>query len=224
VTLAHRGLLFLDELAEFKRDALEGLRQPMEDGKVTISRVDGTVTFPCRFALAAAMNPCTCGYLGSDRCTCTPSAVRRYQKRISGPLLDRFDLHVEMSRLTLEERFEPAEDNVSPRLRAKVEEARERQLLRFEGTGIPFNAAIPGGHVVDFCLFSDSGFERFKDLVTSADLSTRSVDRLAKVAQTVADLARSDLVEGVHVDKAAFFVARSVYRKTMSGNCADWLA
>ena len=212
ITLAHLGVLFLDEIAEFSRSTLETLRQPIEQGWVTISRVGGTLQFPCQFTLVAAMNPCPCGFFGSDKCVCNDAAIDKYQSKISGPLLDRIDLQVELKQLTTEERFAPSEEDVSPRLRAKVESARERQRKRFEGTTTPFNAAIPGGHVGDYCNFSTSGFAHFKETIDSKRLSTRSMDRFAKVARTVADLADSDTVEPIHLEKAATFVIGGMLR------------
>jgi magnesium chelatase family protein len=212
ITLAHLGVLFLDELAEFSRNTLEALRQPIEQGWVTISRVGGTLKFPAQFTLVAAMNPCPCGFFGTDRCVCPNAAIEKYQNKISGPLLDRIDLQVELKTLTTEERFAESEDGVSPRLRAKVEQARERQRIRYEGKQIPFNAAMPGGHVRDYCNFSVEGFERFKTTIDCNRLSTRSMDRLAKVARTVADLAASDALEAVHLDKAASFVVGGMLR------------
>ena len=206
ITLAHLGVLFLDELAEFSRSTLEALRQPIEQGWVTISRVDATLKFPCQFTLIAAMNPCPCGYFGTDRCLCSDSAIEKYQKKISGPLLDRIDLQVDLQPLSTEERFAEVEDNVSPRLRKKVEIARDRQANRFEGTDIPYNAAIPGGHVREYCAFSDGGFASFKQAIESNTLSTRSMDRLAKVGRTIADLDNSDALEQSHVEKAVDFV------------------
>jgi magnesium chelatase family protein len=213
ITLAHLGVLFLDELAEFSRATLEAMRQPIEQGWVTISRVGGTLQFPCQFTLVAAMNPCPCGYFGTDRCVCNDSAISKYQQKISGPLLDRIDLQVELKSLTTEERFAETEDDVSPRLRAKVESARERQRKRFDGKSVPFNAAMPGGHVREYCQFSDAGFDRFKAIIDSSRLSTRSMDRLAKVSRTVADLASADTIDPPHLDKAAQFVVGGMLRE-----------
>lgn len=212
ITLAHLGVLFLDELAEFPRATLEAMRQPIEQGWITVSRTGATLKFPCQFTLVAAMNPCPCGFYGTDRCTCRDSEVDKYQKKISGPLLDRIDLQVELKPLTTDERFGNAENDVSPRLRAKVERARQIQVDRFAGTGIPFNAAIPGGHVRDYCRFSDAGFAHYRTCIENNTLSTRSVDRLAKVSRTIADLAQSDSVEPQHVQKAASFVIGGVLR------------
>ena len=157
ITLAHLGVLFMDELPEFPRPLLETLRQPIEQGSIRISRTGASLEFPCRFTLVAAMNPCPCGYAGSDRCSCSDADVERYQAKLSGPLIDRIDLQVELKPLTTDERFAETEDGVSPRIRAKVERARERQYARFMGKDIPFNAAIPGGHVREYCGFSQEG-------------------------------------------------------------------
>ncbi|MDH3582955.1 MAG: ATP-binding protein, partial [Phycisphaerae bacterium] len=212
ITLAHLGVLFLDEFAEFSRSTLEALRQPIEQGWITISRTGATLKFPSQFTLVAAMNPCPCGFYGTDRCRCREADVNKYQKKISGPLLDRIDLQVEMKPLTTDERFAEVEAGVSPRLRAKVERARQIQVDRFEGTDIPFNAAIPGGHVRDYCAFSEAGFAHYKDCIESNTLSTRSMDRLAKVGRTIADLAESKTVEPEHVDQGASFVVGGILR------------
>ena len=213
ITLAHLGVLFLDELAEFPRATLEALRQPIEQGWITVSRTGATLKFPSQFTLVAAMNPCPCGFYGTDRCTCREAEVDKYQKKISGPLLDRIDLQVELMPLSTDERFAETENDVSPRLRVKVEQARQAQTERFEGTGIPFNAAIPGGHVRDYCQFSDEGFARYKVCIENNTLSTRSMDRLAKVSRTIADLASAKTVDPIHVDKAATFVVGGILRE-----------
>lgn len=213
ITLAHLGVLFLDELAEFEPGALESLRQPLEDGEVRISRVGFRVTYPCRFTLVAAMNPCPCGHFGSPLCRCSHNEVRKYQRKISGPILDRIDLQVEMARLSTTERFAETTSEASPKLRAMVEEARERQVKRFEGTGIACNAAIPGGHVTDYCNFAPPGFERYREVIDSKVLTTRSMDRLAKVARTIADLAAFEQILPAHVDKAAGFVTGGMLRE-----------
>lgn len=213
ITLAHLGVLFLDELAEFPRSSLEALRQPIEQGWITVSRIGATLKFPCQFTLVAAMNPCPCGFYGTDRCVCRESDVDKYQKKLSGPLLDRIDLQVDLKPLTTEERFAETEENVSPRLRAKVEFAREMQRKRFAGTDIPFNAAIPGGHVRDYCAFSDGGFASFKECIENNTLSTRSMDRLAKVSRTIADMADSKTVDPPHVTRAATFVVGGMLRE-----------
>ena len=182
ITLAHLGVLFLDEIAEFSGATLESLRQPIEAGEVHISRVGASLTYPCRFTLIAAMNPCPCGNYGTERCRCDVKDVRRYQKKISGPILDRIDLQVELSPLSTDERFSEIEPDVSPKLRAKVEVARRRQNSRFDGKGIPFNGAIPGGHVKEYCNFSAEGWNHYCHVIDQNTLTTRSMDRLAKDA------------------------------------------
>jgi magnesium chelatase family protein len=214
ITMAHLGVLFLDEIAEFSSATLESLRQPLESGEIVVSRVGGTFAYPCRFALVAAMNPCPCGYFGTDRCKCTQQAIKKYQSKISGPISDRIDLQVVLAALTTEERFAATTDDESPRLRMQVETARQRQQARFAGRGIPFNAAIPGGSVVDLCAFSDAGMSHYKKTIDANTLSTRSMDRLAKVARTVADLADEDCVEPAHIDTAARFVVGGLLRES----------
>jgi magnesium chelatase family protein len=216
ITMSHLGVLFLDEIAEFSSSTLDSLRQPIEAGEVTISRVGGAMTFPCQFTLVAAMNPCPCGYFPSKECVCKENDVKKYQQKISGPILDRIDLQVEMQRLTLDERFAETTTGKSDVIRSRIEKARERQRKRFEGSEIPFNAAIPGGHVRDYCNFSADGFQRFKEAIESNSLSTRSMDRLAKVARTVADLQDSDTVETSHVSKASSFVIGGILREAFA--------
>lgn len=214
ITLAHLGVLFLDEIAEFSTSTLDSLRQPIESGEVNITRVGGSLNFPCQFTLVAAMNPCPCGYYGTDQCKCKDSEVKRYQSKISGPILDRIDLQVELSRLSTEERFAPVGEDVSSQIRAHVEKARNLQQRRFSGVGIPHNAAIPGGHVRDYCAFSTAGFDSFRRLIDDTRLTTRSMDRLAKVARTIADLAGSIEVDPPHVEEAASFVTGGMLRES----------
>jgi magnesium chelatase family protein len=216
ITLAHHGILFLDEIAEFTRGTLESLRQPIESGEIRISRVGATITYPCRFTIVAAMNPCPCGFFGCDMCSCKERDINAYQKKLSGPLLDRIDLQVELQRLSTEERFADSNGEQSPTIRAKVEAARDRQRQRFSGQDIPHNAAIPGGQVREFCKFSQPGFGYYKVVIDQHTLSTRSMDRLAKVARTVADLDGKDEIEPAHIDKAASYVIGGMLRA-----CAD---
>ena len=232
ITLAHRGVLFLDELAEFSRSTIESLRQPIESGFVTLSRVGATLSFPTQFTLVAAMNPCPCGYLGQftcedcrgasydrkagcsrcggvklrPRCDCKPTQVSAYQKKISGPILDRIDLHVELRPLSLDEKFGTAEGPSSADLRKQVVAAREIQDRRFASQNIPYNAAIPGGQISQWCEFSPSGFERYKTAINQGNFSTRATDRMAKLGRTLADLDVSLLIEDRHVSEAVGFL------------------
>ncbi|MGA2798269.1 MAG: YifB family Mg chelatase-like AAA ATPase [Thermoguttaceae bacterium] len=212
ITLSHYGILFLDEIAEFSRGTLEALRQPMESGEITISRVGASITYPCRFTLVAAMNPCPCGYYGTEQCTCNERAINTYQKKLSGPLLDRIDLQVELKHLSTEERFAPIQEDQSKIIRSNIESARERQRKRYQGMDIPHNAAIPGGRVQEYCKFSEQGFESYKKLIDQNLISTRSMDRLAKVSRTIADLACCDEIQPQHVSKAASFVIGGILR------------
>ena len=212
ITLSHLGVLFLDEIAEFSASSLDSLRQPIEQGEVSISRVGGTLSFPCRFTLVAAMNPCPCGYFGTDKCRCKENEVRKYQQKLSGPIIDRIDLQVEMDRLTLDERFAATTTGESPKIRHQIERARDLQIHRFFGLEVPFNAAMPGGRVRDFCEFSERGLDIFKHTIEESSLSTRSMDRLAKVSRTVADLEGNEKVEPRHVEEAATFVVGGMLR------------
>ena len=212
ITLAHHGVLFLDEIAEFNRGILESLRQPIETGEITISRVGATLTYPCRFTLVAAMNPCPCGYFGSELCVCKERDISAYQKKLSGPLIDRIDLQVELRRLSTDERFADNQSEQTPKIRARVENARTRQQKRFEGMGIPCNAAMPGGRVRELCRFSTDGLNAYKQTIDQHTLSTRSMDRMAKVARTVADLEGSDEIDARHIEEAGKFVLGGMLR------------
>lgn len=212
VTLSHYGVLFLDEIAEFSRSTLESLRQPIEDGNIHISRAHAKVQYPCQFTLVAAMNPCPCGYYGSDDCRCNETEVKKYLSKISGPILDRIDLQVELHSLTTKERMAPTKEGESQKLRAKVQRARERQLTRFEGTSITCNAQIPGGEVYDHCRLTSEAVDHFSELVDGANISTRSTTRLAKVARTVADMARKKDVHPEHIDLASEYVIGGMLR------------
>lgn len=215
VTKAHLGILFLDELAEFSKSTLDSLRQPVEDGCVHLSRVRGALTFPCQFSLVAAMNPCPCGYFGTERCRCSENEVKKYQGKISGPILDRIDLQIELTPLTTEERFAASQDNQTPKLRRTVQAARDRQARRFEGTAISCNARIPGGHILDYCNFSSTGLDEYKRIVDNEILTTRSTDRLAKVSRTIADLEESDEIYPDHVNQASGYVVGGMLRSAL---------
>jgi len=204
ISLAHNGVLFLDELPEFRSDALEVLRQPMEDGEVTVSRVAGTLTFPARFMLVCAMNPCKCGWFGhpSGRCKCSEHEVRRYHSRISGPLLDRIDLIVEVPALDYEElkRKKPAES--SAEIKKRVNAAREIQRKRFEGDGSMSNSRISPKALRQHCALDEEGEGLMKAAFDSMGLSARSYDRILRVARTIADLEGSDTIQSQHLAEA----------------------
>lgn len=210
ITLAHLGVLFLDELAEFSQSSIDCLRQPMEQGRVQITRVGASLEFPSDFTLVAAMNPCPCGYFGSEKCRCSSKQIESYQKKISGPILDRIDLKVEVSPLSAEERFSEPDPALTKEFRRRVVVARKRQSKRFEGTRIPHNASIPGGKIKEYCRFSESGFSAYKDAIESHNLSTRSMDRIAKVSRTIADLYNSDEIEPIHISRATHYVAGKI--------------
>ncbi len=190
VTLAHRGVLFLDEMPEFRRNTLETLRQPMENGTVTLARSGGSFTFPARFMMAAAMNPCPCGYYGSPdhQCHCSPQQVLSYRGRISGPMMDRFDLHLEVPPLPQEVLLSTHQGPSSQVFREKVMEARNRQLFRYKDTTIPDNAGVQGVALDRFCALDDAGKNFMKVALEAKHLSARSYDRILRVARTCADL------------------------------------
>ena len=204
ISLAHNGVLFLDELPEFRSDALEVLRQPMEDGEVTVSRVAGTLTFPARFMLVCAMNPCKCGWFGhpSGRCKCSEHEVRRYHSRISGPLLDRIDLIVEVPALDYEElrRKKPAES--SAEIKKRVNAAREVQRKRFEDDGSMSNSRISPKALRQHCALDEEGEGLMKAAFDSMGLSARSYDRILRVARTIADLEGSETIQSQHLAEA----------------------
>jgi magnesium chelatase family protein len=205
ISLAHHGVLFLDELPEFKRSALEVLRQPLEDGFVTISRSAGKVTLPCSFMLVAAMNPCPCGYLGDARheCRCSPSQIQRYRARISGPLLDRIDLHIEAPALAIAELRATTEGESSASIRARVQAARERQSQRFAGaTATTCNARMGHAETRKHCAISDDLGNLLQQAMEQLSLSARAYDRILKVARTIADLAGAEQIAAPHLLEA----------------------
>ena len=204
ISLAHNGVLFLDELPEFRNDALEVLRQPLEDGEVTVSRVSGTVTFPSRFMLVCAMNPCKCGWYGhpSGRCRCSERDIRRYHSRISGPLLDRIDIIVEVPALDFEElkRRTPAES--SAEIKKRVDAARSVQRRRYQDDGSMCNAHIGSRELRDFCALSPECEELMHDAFDAMGLSARSYDRILRVARTIADLEGEKDIGVSHIAEA----------------------
>ena len=197
-------MLFLDELPEFAQRTLELMRQPLEDHIVTISRASGTLTFPANFQLVAAMNPCPCGWYGDNQheCTCTPSNVTRYQKRISGPLLDRIDIHVEVPRVAYDKLTDHRQGETSQAIRARVEVARERQRQRFQNTDLSCNADMRPGDVRVYCKLDDAGTSLMRTAMSQLQLSARGFHRVLKLARTIADLAGSDSIQPAHLAEA----------------------
>lgn len=204
VSLAHRGVLFLDELPEFTRQVLEALRQPLEDRLVTISRASGTLTFPAQFIFLAAQNPCPCGYLNSSkgRCICSTTQILRYQKKISGPLLDRIDLHVEVPVLEVEKLVDVERGESSKAIRGRVIRARELQRKRFDGTKVIVNGEMRNKDIKLFCRIDDSGRELLKQAIVAMGLSARSYHRVLKVARTIADLEGLEAINEVTIAEA----------------------
>jgi magnesium chelatase family protein len=210
ISLAHRGVLFLDELPEFGQNVLEVLRQPLEDKVVTISRAQGTITYPANFMLIGAMNPCPCGFFGDPvkECTCSAMAIARYQKKISGPLLDRIDIHVEVPRVDYEKLADKRQVENSETIRKRVQAARERQLERFKGTKLTCNAEMGPTEVGEFCKTDASGEKLLKAAVQQLHLSARAYHRVLKLARTIADLAASDNIAANHVAEAVQYRPR----------------
>ena len=204
ISLAHHGVLFLDELPEFKRSALEVLRQPLEDGDVSISRSAGKVTLPCAFMLVAAMNPCPCGYLGDPKheCRCTPTQIQRYRSRISGPLLDRIDIHIDAPALSLTELRSEKPGESSAAIRTRAENARSRQQARFAGTKVGANARMTHAQIRRHCVIDASLGDLLQQAMEQLSLSARAYDRILKVARTIADLAAADRIEAPHLLEA----------------------
>lgn len=216
ISLAHHGVLFLDELPEFKRSALEVLRQPLEDGMVTISRSAGKVTLPCEFMLVAAMNPCPCGYLGDPKheCRCSPTQIHRYRARISGPLLDRMDLHIEAPALSVSELRADPSGEPSSAIRERVTIARERQQHRFAGTHTVANARMSHAQIRRCCAVDTAVGDLLQHAMERLQLSARAYDRILKVGRTIADLAGSERIESHHLLEAIQY--RSLDRQQIS--------
>ena len=213
ISLAHNGVLFLDELPEFKRDVMEALRQPIEDGKVTISRVAGSLTYPSSIMMVAAMNPCPCGFFGhpTKPCTCTPNAVHKYLNRISGPMLDRLDLHVEVPPVDYAALSSDVKAESSAEIRERVNKARKIQLERYKGTNITCNARLTPSMLKKFCVMSEDASKYLALSFERLGMSARAYDRILKVARTVADLAGSEIIEKEHIFTSISF--RSLDRK-----------
>ncbi|MFA5870511.1 MAG: YifB family Mg chelatase-like AAA ATPase [Candidatus Paceibacterota bacterium] len=206
ISLAHRGVLFLDELPEFRRDVLEGLRQPLEEGRICVARAKKALSFPARFILIGAMNPCPCGYFESNEkeCTCTAHDVLRYRKKLSGPLLDRFDIHITVPRVPIEELRRPREENDDTQFRSCVARAREIQQKRFEKSDLPIhtNSEMRSKDTELFANLSDDAELFLKKILERNILSTRGYYRILKVARTVADIESSEEIKKEHLAEA----------------------
>src|SRR6266566_3737841 len=209
-TISHAGLVGGGRMPRPGENVLEVLRQPLEDKVVTISRAQGTITYPANFMLVAAMNPCPCGFYGDPikECSCSAMAIARYQKRISGPLLDRIDIHVEVPRVDYEKLADKRQVEDSKTVRARVQAARERQLERFKGTKLTCNAEMGPTEVRDFCQTDASGEKLLKAAVQQLHLSARAYHRVLKLARTIADLAGSEMIAANHVAEAVQYRPR----------------
>jgi magnesium chelatase family protein len=210
ISLAHNGVLFLDELPEFHRDVLEALREPIEESRVVISRASGTMTFPANFMLVAAMNPCPCGFYGDPKreCRCSPAMIQRYRNKISGPLLDRVDIHVEVPAVKYKEMAGEGTGEISETIRARVEEARQVQRSRFAGrnpdtsVGAGCNARMSPKDIKEHCRLDEECQELLKMAMTELNLSARAYDRILKVSRTIADLEHSERIQSQHISEA----------------------
>jgi len=213
ISLAHHGILFLDELPEFSRDALEALRQPMEDGSITISRAIASLTFPARMTVVAAMNPCPCGFYGDPvkECSCTYGQINRYLKRISGPLLDRVDIHVDVPRLPQDDLLSGADGEPSAAIRERVLRAREIQQRRLRDTPVRCNSQMQPRHLREFCPLRDEAQAVLRAAIDRLALSARAYDRITKVARTIADLEGAEQIGAAHIAEAVQY--RSLDRK-----------
>ena len=205
VSLAHNGVLFLDESPEFRRPVLDGLRQPLEEGAVTVTRVSGSLRYPARFMLVAAMNPCPCGYYGDrgHECACTPQQIRRYRAKLSGPLQDRIDIQIEVPPVPVHElHSQGSAPEGSGAIRARVLEARGRQAKRYQEDGIHTNAQLKPRHLKRYCGLDKAGRDLLEQAMTKLGLSARAHGRILRVARTIADLAGSDTIDPIHVAEA----------------------
>jgi magnesium chelatase family protein len=209
VSLAHHGVLFLDELPEYRRDALEVLRQPLEDRQITISRARAALTYPASFTLIGSMNPCPCGFYGDTarECTCGTRGVQRYLSRLSGPLLDRIDIHIEVPRLTHEELLSRPMGEASDRIRERVIAARKTQLARFEGRSVYVNGNMIARDMRAYCVLDTDAQALLKAAISQFALSARAHDRILKVARTIADLDASESIRVPHIAEAVQYRA-----------------
>ncbi|MDR3559792.1 MAG: YifB family Mg chelatase-like AAA ATPase [Candidatus Pacebacteria bacterium] len=204
ISMSHRGILFLDEFPEFQRSVLENLRQPLENGMITVSRAQGTLEFPARFTLVAAMNPCPCGNATDPEkaCSCSPASIIKYQRKISGPILDRIDLHVEVPRLKFEKLAGGTSGESSKKIRERVEKARDIQKERFFGGRMITNSEMESEQIKNFCALDAACVQLMRSAVTSLHLSARAYYRIIKVARTIADLAGMENIQSTHIAEA----------------------
>lgn len=209
ISLAHRGVLFLDELPEFPRQVLEALRQPLEDRKVTISRASGSLTFPSQFMLMAAQNPCPCGFLGDIKrnCSCMPGSIAKYKRKISGPLLDRIDIYLEVPAVDVEKLSSSQDGENSKSIRERVTKAREIQKNRFKGK-ILTNSEMGNAEIKQFCAITQEGLDLLKRAISSLNLSARGYHRVLKLSRTIADLANSETIQAEHIAESLQYRAR----------------
>lgn len=212
ISLAHYGVLFLDELPEFNRSSLEVLRGPLEDGEITIGRAAQVLTFPSKFMLVASMNPCPCGFYGSDKeCHCTEDSIKKYLGKISGPLLDRIDIQVEVSSVKYENLNSDKNEESSAEIQKRVNKARAIQLKRYDGLGIYSNSELTPNLIEKYCKLNDSGKHILKQAFERLGLSARAYGRILKVARTIADLDESEDILDKHLLEAIQY--RSLDRK-----------
>jgi len=213
ISLAHYGVLFLDELPEFNKKVIESLRGPLEDKTVTISRLNMAVTYPCKFVLLASMNPCPCGFYGSDtqKCNCTKEQIRKYLSKISGPLLDRIDLQIEVSRVPYQKLDSNKKEETSEEIRKRVNKARRIQLERYKGQEIFSNSELPPALIEKYCKLDSKSKKILEDAFEKLGLSARAYGRILKVARTIADLDNSRDIKTQHLAEAIQY--RSLDRK-----------
>jgi magnesium chelatase family protein len=204
ISLAHQGVLFLDELTEFQRKVLEILRQPLEERKITLNRSAITLTYPCEFLLVAALNPCPCGYYGTSgqKCSCTPYQRKNYLNKISGPILDRIDIHLEIPRLQAEELTNYQRGESSAEIKKRVIAARELQLQRFKGENINYNSGMDSAVLEEFCKLTLEASDMLEGAIANLNLSARAYDRILKLSRTIADLAKSETITVDHLAEA----------------------
>lgn len=210
ISLAHRGVLFLDELPEFPRSVLEALRQPLEDRKVSISRASGSLTFPAQFMMLSTANPCPCGYLGSPKknCSCLPGQISRYQKKISGPLLDRIDIHLDVPAVEVDKLTGDLKGEDSKTIRSRVEKARKVQSKRFNGSGVLTNSEMSNTQIKQYCRVSKEALDLLKRAIAQMNLSARAYHRVLKLSRTIADLSGAEGISEEHIAESLQYRSR----------------